>query len=69
MKLKNLALAIMTGTAMSSLPKNMTTAVQQAINKCESLSSGKQLILHGNPSGIFHRIWQSFDVIFAEYAI
>ena len=53
----------MTGTAMSSLPKNMTTAFQQAINKCESLSSGKQLILHGNPSGIFPRIWQSFDVI------
>ena len=48
--LQNLALATMTGPAMSSLPKNMTADVQYAINKCESLGSGKQLILHGNPS-------------------
>ena len=35
--------------------------------KCESLGSGKQLILHGNSSAIariFHRICQFFDVIF-----
>ena len=30
--------------------KNMTADVQYAINKCDSLGSGKQLILHGNPS-------------------
>ena len=30
----------------------MTADVQHAINKCESLGSGKQLILHGNPSAI-----------------
>ena len=32
--------------------ENMTADVQYAMNKCESLSSGKQLILHGNPSAI-----------------
>ena len=30
--------------------KNMTTDVQYAINKCDSLGSGKHLILHGIPS-------------------
>ena len=34
------------------------------LNKCESLGSGKQLILHGNPSAIVRdfspHIWQSF---------
>ena len=50
--LQNLALATMTGPAMSSSPKNMTADFQYAINKCESLDSGKQLILHGNPSAI-----------------
>ena len=40
--------------------------VKYAINKCESLGTGRQLILHGNPSAIardFPRMWQSFDVI------
>ena len=50
--LQNLALATMTGSVISSLPKNMTADVQYAINKCESLDSGKQLILHGNPSAM-----------------
>ena len=56
LKLQNLAVATMTGPAMSSLPENMTADVQYAINKCESLGSGKQLILHepiGNCSGFF----------------
>ena len=52
MKLQNLALATMTGPAMSSLPKHTKADVQYAINKCESLGSGKQLILHGSPSAI-----------------
>ena len=52
LKLQNLALATMTGPAMSSLPKKMTADVQYAINKCESLGSGKQLILHGHSSAI-----------------
>ena len=51
-KLQNLALATMAGPAMSNLPKNTTADVQYASNKCESLASGKQLILHGNPSAI-----------------
>ena len=37
---------------MSSLPEHTKADVQYAINKCESLGSGKQLILHGNPSAI-----------------
>ena len=52
LKLQNLALATKTGPAMSSLPKNMTADVRYAMNKCESLGSGKQLILHGHPSAI-----------------
>ena len=40
----------MTGPAVRSQPKNITADVEHAINKCESLSSGKQVILHGNPS-------------------
>ena len=50
--LQNLALATMTGPAMSSLPKNRTGDVQYAIDKCESVGSGKQLILRKNPSAI-----------------
>ena len=72
LKLQNLALATLTGPAVCSFPKNTTSDVQYVINKCESLGSGKQFILHGNPSAIakdFSRIWQSFDVIFAEYAL
>ena len=52
LKVQNLALATKTGPAMSSSPKHMKADVQLAINKCESLGSGKQLILHGNPSAI-----------------
>ena len=52
LKLQNRALATMTGPAVRSFPKNMTADVQYALNKCESLGSGKQLILHGNPQAI-----------------
>ena len=51
-KLQNLALATMAGPSMSSLPKNTTADVHYAINNCESLGSGKQLVLHGNSSAI-----------------
>ena len=51
-KLQNLALATMAGPSMSSFPKNMSADVQYAINNCESLGSGKQLVLHGNSSAI-----------------
>ena len=40
------------GPAVRSFPENMTADVQYAINKCESLDSGKRLILHGNQSAI-----------------
>ena len=52
LKHQNLALGTMTGPALSSSPKNMTVDVQYALNKFESLGSGKQLILHENPSAI-----------------
>ena len=51
LKVQNLALATMTGPAMTSLPK-ITADVQHAINKSESLGSGEQVVLHGNPSAI-----------------
>ena len=66
LKLQNLALATTAGPVMSSSPKILTADVQHAIDKCESLGSGQQLILHGTPSVLgqdFPRIWQSFDVI------
>ena len=72
LKLQNLALATMTGPALSRIQRKHTADVQYAINKCESVGSKQQLILHGNPSARawnFPRIWQSFDVIFAEYAL
>ena len=50
--LQNLALATMTSHAISSLPENTIADVQHAINKCETLGSGKQLSHHGNPSAI-----------------
>ena len=52
--------------------KNMIADIQYALNKCESSSSGKQLILHGNPSAIarnFLRKWQVFDVIYCQICI
>ena len=52
LKIQNLAFATVTGPAMSSLPKNITADVQHAINKCESLGSGEQFVLHGNPPAI-----------------
>ena len=61
-KVRNLALTTMTGPAVRSFRKNMTAGVQYALNKCQSLGSGKQLILHGNPSAIAR------DSTFAECA-
>ena len=51
-RLQNLALAIVAGPVMSSIPKNLTADVQHTIDKCESLGSGKQLVLQGNSSSI-----------------
>ena len=69
LKLQNLALATMTGLAVSTLQRNMTADIQHALNKCESLGSGKQFILHGHPSAIakdFSRMWRSFEVMFCR---
>ena len=52
LKLQNLTLAIRTGQSTGSLPENLTAEVHYAIDKCESLGSGRQLTLHGNPSSI-----------------
>ena len=52
LKLQNLAFADMTGLVVRSQPKNITADVQYAVNKRESLGSGKQLIRHGNTSTI-----------------
>ena len=52
LKLQNVALATMTGPAVRCQPKNITADVQHAINKCDSLGAGKQLIRHGNLSAI-----------------
>ena len=46
LKLQNLAMATMKGSAVRSFLENTTADVQYAVNKCESLGSGKQLILH-----------------------
>ena len=56
LKLQNLALATMTGPAVRSFPANMTADVQYATNKCESLGSGKQLILHGKSSALARKL-------------
>ena len=40
------------GPIYMQITENLTADVHYAINKCESLGSGKQLILHGNPSAI-----------------
>ena len=66
LKLQNLALATIPGPASRSYPKNTTEDVKHALDKCESLGSGKQLILQGNPSAIakdFSRIWPIVDDI------
>ena len=39
-------------TSGEQFAENLTADVQHAINKCESLGPGQQLILHGNPSAI-----------------
>ena len=52
LQIQDLAFASMTGAAMSNLPKKFTADVQHAIDKCESLGSGKRLILHRNPPAI-----------------
>ena len=52
LKLQNLAVATMTGPAVRSFPENINANIQHAMNKCEFLGSGKQLILHGNPPAI-----------------
>ena len=52
LKLQNLAVATMTGPAVRSFPENMNANIQHAMNKCEFLGSGKQLLLHGNPPAI-----------------
>ena len=59
LKLQNLALATMTGPAMSSLPKNRTADVQYAINKCESFEHNETIDPSrepiGNCQGTFRR--------------
>ena len=50
--LQRVASATMAKPWMSRSPNNLTADVQHAINKSESLGSGKQLILHWNPSEI-----------------
>ena len=73
LKLQNLALANMTGPTVHRQQKTMTADVMYDIDKCESLGSRQRLILHesiGNSKRLFtDRTWQSFDVIFAEYAL
>ena len=49
---ENFTSATRTGRSTGSLQENLTADVHCAINKFESLGSGKQLILHGNPSAI-----------------
>ena len=69
LKLQNLMLATRTIRSTGSLLENLTADVHYAIKKCESLGSGKQLVLHGNQSAIamdFHRICHSFDLIFCR---
>ena len=52
LKLLNLGQASSTGPAVRSDAKNTTADVQHALEQCESLGSGKNSILHGNPSAI-----------------
>ena len=72
LRLQSLALATMAGPMMSNLPKKLTVDIHYAINKCESWGSGKQLILHGNPSAIAANISPHVAVLstsfLADYA-
>ena len=52
LKLQNLSLATRTGRSRGSLSVNLTADAHYAIDKCKSLGSGRQLILHGNRSAI-----------------
>ena len=63
LKLQNLALATMTGLALSSLPRNLTADARYANDECKSLGSGKQLILHGNPSALAKDVSQHVAVL------
>ena len=51
-QLQNLALATLSGQTVRRQPKNTTADDQHVKDKCESLGSEKQLILHRNPSTI-----------------
>ena len=61
LQLQNLTLATRTGRSTGSLPENLTANVHYAINKYESVGSGKQLILHGNPSAIARGFLPAYD--------
>ena len=63
LKLRNLTLATRKGRSTGNLPENLTADVHYAINECESLGSRKQLILHGNPSGIARDFSQHMTVL------
>ena len=73
LKLQNLALATMTGPALRSFPENMTADVQYAIDKMRvfglKATTDHSQGIHRQLQGILLRIWQSFDVIFAEFAL
>ena len=69
LKLQNLALANVTGQAVRSQPKKLTADVRYASNKCESLGSGKQLKLHGNPLAIAMDFSSMSTSFFAENAL
>ena len=63
LKLQNLTLATKTGRSTGSLAENLTADVHYAINKCESLVSGRQFILYGNPSVIARDVSQKMAVL------
>ena len=66
-------LQLRTGWVKSSLQRNITADVQYAIDKCESLGAGQQLILHGNPSALAKDFSPKMAVLrrhfFAKYAL
>ena len=70
--LQNFALATMTGPVMSSLPKNLTGDVHYAIDKCESLGSGKNWSftgIHRKSQGIIPRFWHPSTSFFYRICI
>ena len=68
LKLQNLALATMTGPAMSSLPKHTKADVEYAINKCESETFGPSRESIGNCTGFFTAYGSPSTSSFADYA-